>query len=86
MNTRFLLIAQYNGAAVIPLEAVCRDYFSHLQPEELARKIGRGEIRLPMVRIEGSKRAARGIHIDHLAAWIEARKAAAEKEMNQLVG
>lgn len=30
MNTAFLLMAQYGGAAVIPIDAVCRDYFWHL--------------------------------------------------------
>ena len=29
-NTAFLLMAQYGGAAIIPLEVVCRDYFRHL--------------------------------------------------------
>ena len=30
MNTAFLLMAQYNGQAIIPLANVCADYFSHL--------------------------------------------------------
>ncbi|MFD2883207.1 pyocin activator PrtN family protein [Pseudomonas lini] len=34
MNTVFLLMAQYNGQAIIPLERVCADYFSHLTPEK----------------------------------------------------
>lgn len=32
MNTAFLLMAQYSGAAVIPIDRVCKDYFSHLTP------------------------------------------------------
>lgn len=86
MNTEFLLLAQYNGSAVIPLEVVCRDYFSHLTPVQLARKATAGEIDLPIVRIETSQKAARGVHLQDLAAWIDARRAAAQKECDQLQG
>jgi hypothetical protein len=79
-------MAQYNGAAIIPLEAVCRDYFSHLTAVQFARKATDGEIDLPVVRIETSQKAAKGIHINDLAAWIDARHAAAVKECDQLHG
>jgi hypothetical protein len=86
MNTRFLLMAQYNGAAVIPLDAVCRDYFSHLSPEKLARKISLGEVKLPLVRMEASQKAAKGVHLDDLAQWLDERRAAAKKELAQMTG
>lgn len=86
MNTVFLLMAQYGGRAVVPLDLVCRDYFSHLTPLQLSRKTTAGEIDLPVVRIETSQKAARGIHIQDLAAWIDARRAAAQKENDQLQG
>lgn len=81
MNTAFLLMAQYNGAAVIPLDSVCRDYFSHLSPDKLARKIGEGEIDLPLVRIENSQKGAKGVHLQDLADYIDRRRAAAKKEL-----
>lgn len=86
MNTAFLLLAQYDGRAVIPLETVCRDFFSHLTPLQLTRKATAGEIDLPIVRIETSQKAARGVHLQDLAAWIDARRAAAQKENDQLQG
>lgn len=86
MNTQFLLLAQYGGTAIIPIDVVCRDYFSHLTPDKLAQKILRGEIRLPMVRIETSQKAARGVYLDDLAKWIDDRRAAAVKELNQMTG
>jgi hypothetical protein len=43
MNTAFLLIAQYSGKVIIPIEDVCRDYFSHLNATKLV-KISAGEI------------------------------------------
>jgi hypothetical protein len=86
MNTAFLLMAQYGGAAVIPISLVCRDYFSHLTPEKLARKISAGEIALPLVRIEASQKAAKGVHLVDLARWIDQRAEAARKECYQLCG
>ena len=38
MNTALLLMAQYGGKAIIPIDEVCRDYFSHLTPTKLVRK------------------------------------------------
>lgn len=86
MKTEFLLLAQYDGRVVIPLELVCRDYFSHLTPIQLSHKTTAGEIDLPVIRIETSQKAARGVHLKDLAAWIDARRAAAQKECDQLQG
>lgn len=86
MNTRFMLMAQYGARAIVPLDDVARDYFN-LTPEKLARKILHGEIKLPLVRMEsGSQKAAKGIHLEDLAEWIDARREAARKELGQIVG
>ena len=85
-NTMFLLMAQYNGAAVVPIEVVCRDFFSHLTVEKLLRKALRGDIALPIVRIESSQKARRGVHLADLAAYIDKRRVAALKERDQLCG
>lgn len=87
MNTRFILLGQYNGAAVIPIERVCKDYFSHLTTRILAQKILTGEIKLPLLRIDGtSQKSARGVHVNDLADWIDARRAAAQKELETMTG
>lgn len=86
MNTAFLLMAQYNGAAVIPIDKVARDYFSHLTPEKLVRKISAGDIALPLVRIETSERCAKGVSLTDLAAYLDARMEAARKECEKLCG
>lgn len=57
MNTVFLLLAQYDSRAIIPLGLVCRDYFPHLTPEKILRKQLAGEIELPVVRIDPTSRA-----------------------------
>lgn len=84
MKAAFLLMAQHDGFAVIPIEEVCRDYFRHLTAGKLIRKIDAGEIQLPLVRMERSQEAARGLHLNDLADWIDARTAEAREECEQL--
>jgi hypothetical protein len=84
VNTTFLLMAQYGGQAVIPLAAVCKDYFSHMTPEVMVRKISAGELAIPLVRMDDSQKTAKGIHIEDLAKYLDKRVAAARKECGQL--
>ena len=87
MNTVFLLMAQYNAQAVIPVAAVVKDYFPHLTTEKFVRKVSMGDINIPLMRIEPrSQKAARGVHVNDLAEYLDARRAAAVKEANQLNG
>jgi hypothetical protein len=71
---------------VVPLDQVCRDFFGHLTVEKLLRKALRGDIALPIVRIETSQKAQRGVHLIDLAAYIDKRRGAALKECRQLAG
>ncbi len=82
--TLFLLMTQYNGQTVVPLDRVCRDFFGHLTVEKLLRKALRGDIALPIVRIETSQKAQCGVHLSDLADYIDKRRAAAVKECQQL--
>lgn len=87
MNTAFLLMAQYNGMAIIPVTAVVRDYFPHLTADKFVRKVSLGEINIPLVRIEpNSQKAAKGVHLTDLAQYVDDRRAAAVKEAKQLAG
>jgi hypothetical protein len=45
-------------------------FFGHLTVEKLLRKALRGDIALPIVRIETSQKAQRGVHLVDLAAYI----------------
>jgi hypothetical protein len=84
MNTIFLLMARYEGLPVISVETVCRDFFHHLTPEKFLRKVLAGAIDLPIVRMEGSQKSAKGIHINDLAAYLDRQTALARKECEQL--
>ncbi len=87
MNTTFLLMAQYEAKAVIPVSSVVKDYFPHLTTENFLRKVGLGDINIPLVRIEpGSQKGARGVHITDLARYLDDRREAAVKEARQLAG
>lgn len=73
MNTTMLLMVRYEGLAVVPVESVCADYFQHLSPEKFVRKVDAGEIDIPLVRIEGSSKCARGVPLQDLARYIDAQ-------------
>ena len=86
MATIFLLMARYQGLPVIPVELVCRDFFQHLSPQKFVQKVERGDLAIPLVRIEASQKAAKGVHLNDLAAYLDQQHAAAVKECQQLNG
>jgi hypothetical protein len=86
MNTSFLLMAQYDGLAVIPIDRVRRDYFAHLNEREFVRKLSRGDIPLPMVRMDASQKTAKGVHLVDLATYLDKRREAAAKELAAMTG
>lgn len=81
MKTAFMLLARYDGLPIIPIETICADYFSHLTPEKFMRKVALREIDLPVVRMEESKRSARGVHVNDLAAFLDRQTEAARREL-----
>ncbi|MER2095800.1 MAG: pyocin activator PrtN family protein [Pseudomonas qingdaonensis] len=86
MKTAFVLMAQYNGLAIIPLERICADYFTHLTADMFQRKVLAGQIKLPITRLEPSQKSARGVHITDLALYLDRQRDAAMKECAQLNG
>ena len=84
MKTAYLLMAQYDALAIIPIGVVCRDYFAPLTLPILLRKISVGDIPLPLVRMEASQKGAKGVHLADLAAYIDQRRADAVKERDKL--
>ncbi|WP_416768941.1 pyocin activator PrtN family protein [Pseudomonas sp. RHF3.3-3] len=83
MKTLFLLMAQYDGQVVIPLKVVCDDYFTHLTPEILQRKVMAGQLKIPITRLESSQKSARGIHISDLADYLDQQRDSAIKELRK---
>lgn len=86
MNTSFLLMAQYNGKAVIPADEVCRDYFPHLDTRKFLRKIAEGQLPLPLVKIESSQKSAKGVHLHDLAEYLDRRREEAARDFAKMYG
>lgn len=84
MKTLLVLMAQYDGQVVIPLDRVCKDYFTHLTTQMFERKVLAGRIRIPITRMEASQKSAKGVHISDLAEYLDDQHAAALKESQQL--
>ncbi|RUU25218.1 hypothetical protein EOC94_32430 [Mesorhizobium sp. M6A.T.Ce.TU.016.01.1.1] len=55
--------------AVVPIEQVRKDYFSHLTPEKLLRKVKSGDIALRVVSLEASQKSAKGVGLQALADY-----------------
>ncbi|OPG77711.1 Pyocin activator protein PrtN [Pseudomonas ogarae] len=86
MNTLFLLMAQYEGQAVIPLSRVCADYMN-LTVEKFKQKQLQGEIDIPITRMGAeSQKASLGLHIQDLADYIDRQRAKAVREQNKMLG
>ena len=76
-TTLHLLADRYERRPIIPLEEVRSDWFPHLTKEMFARKISSRDIPLPVIRIEPSQKAPRGVHLRDLAEYIDARRSEA---------
>jgi len=77
-------MAQYSGQAIIPLETIRRDYFSHLSWRVFLRKLESGEIAIPVCRIETSQKGAKGVHLTDFAIYLDGRREAALRELQAL--
>ncbi len=85
MNTLFLLMAQYEGQAVIPISRVCADYMN-LTVEKFKQKQLSGEIDIPVIRLGAqSQKAGLGIHLKDLADYIDRQRSRATEENDRLM-
>lgn len=84
LSTAQLLLSQYGGKPIVSVDDVRRDYFPHLTSDNFMRKVGSGDIRLPVVRVEASQKCYKGIHILDLADYLDDRREAAVKELRQI--
>lgn len=76
----------YDGRLQLTVSEVARDFFGHLSGEKLLRKIDAGDIDLPLIRCEGSSKAARYVDIRDLAVYLDARRAEASALNDKIHG
>jgi hypothetical protein len=64
---------------------VREDFFCHLKLDQLQAKLLRGEIPLPVIRMDpSSQKSAKGIALADLAAYIDACAEQARRELHQM--
>jgi hypothetical protein len=83
MNTAFLLMAQHEKA-FIPAEEVVRFYFPHLSLPKFLRKVSEGHIKLPLIATEDSQKSVKGVHVHDMAAYLDARRESAQRDLDRL--
>lgn len=71
MTTADLLISRYGHGPLIPLEKVQEDYFPHLKPDLLTRRLMSGDIPLKAIRTDRSQKAPVMVHLTDLATYID---------------
>ena len=64
----------YNGKAIIPLDEVRRDFFSHLTLPKFLRKLSSGDIALQLMRTETCQNCAKDVHLQNLADYLDGRR------------
>lgn len=69
MNTAFLLMASTTARPSSPSSWSAGLLRHHAH--RLKAKVAKGEINLPLVWMESSKKGARGVHLNDLAAYID---------------
>jgi hypothetical protein len=81
MNTTFLLMAQFEKT-LIPLEDICQEYFG-LSLHEAKRAIAKGEFPVAPIKLRESSKVKFFIKVDELAALIDKRQEAANRDLEQ---
>ena len=69
LSTAFLLMAQFEGRILIPLEEVRAAYFYHLSMPRFSQKLAAGDIELPVMHLDGTLQSARGVHTTVGRKW-----------------
>ena len=84
MKTLFMLMAKHEGAAMIPAETCCKEYFGGMTMTKFMQKVRAGEINLPVAKMEASQKGARMVHLQDLADYIDRQREAAAKELKAM--
>ena len=74
------------GFVTEPPNEVAADFFPHLSTEKFGRKVDAGEIDIPLIRIEDSSKAARGVDLRDLAAYLDKRRDSAVDVTDKIHG
>lgn len=82
-DTLWMLQGRYQFMPIIPDDVVARDFFG-LDRRVFLRKVDDGSIPLPLTRMEESQKGRKGVHVRHLATYLDERAKKAEREFEAL--
>lgn len=82
-DTLWMLQGRYQNLPIIPVERVAEDFFG-LGERMFLRKVNDGEIDLPVVKLENSQKAAKGVHVKHLADFLDHHVETARREHDRI--
>lgn len=82
MNTVFLLMAEFN-TPTIPLSTIAERYLG-MSIATANKKANLGELDIPSFRLDSGQKAPRIVHISDLADYIDKKREAAKKELEEI--
>lgn len=85
MKTLFLLLAEFDGRADIPLEDVAKKYLD-LSYAEASRRAARCELPFPAYRPGGTQKSPWLVRLSDLAEWLDQQAEKARKEWGKVNG
>ena len=78
MTTLMMLLLHNNGLPMMPADEVAQIHFG-LTTDKFVQKVRRGDIPLPLVEMEASQKAKKGVMLADLAGYIDERAAEARE-------
>jgi hypothetical protein len=85
MSTLQRLESQFN-APLLPMEVVRMNFFPHLSEDTFSRRARANDFGFPVVTSDRSQKAAMFVHVEDLAAYLDARRVVAVREHASLSG
>lgn len=83
MDTLWMLQGKYNQSPIILVDTVAKDFFG-MNTRTFLRKVDDGSIDLPVMRMDDSQKALKGVHIRTLAEYIDKRQAEAQRDHERM--
>ncbi len=82
-STLWMLQGRYEYMPIIPAKKVAQDFFG-IEERAFLRKVDSGDIDLPIVKLERSQKALKGVHIKDLAELIDRRVESARRQQERI--
>lgn len=85
ISTFTMLVMRYMSP-VVPLEAVVKDYLSHMSLEIAKRKAAKQELPFPVIRLGEKQKASWMVNVSDLAVYIDRQTSLAQHDHKAMNG